>query len=135
MAAGAPPSPAVPAAPAATPAAPVPDGAPPAPEAARPAAMQRPGLGARVRAWLRLAYTDADAAERRTLLEIIVTMVIVSMVATVLERDPGLDEQYHYVFLALEAVVLVCFVADFLLNVAYSAARWRYALTPWGIID
>ncbi len=89
----------------------------------------------RVATWLRLAYTDLASAEHRILLEWIISLVIVSVVATVLEHDPRLEDQHRQIFVALELLVLVFFVADYALNMYFAPKRGKYIFSVWGLVD
>jgi hypothetical protein len=97
--------------------------------------MQRATTWGRLRAWLRLAYTDLSSKEHQALLEGIIWLVIVSVVMTVLQHDPALDAEYQPYFLAVEAVVFVLFALDYALNLAYAASKRGYALSFAGIVD
>lgn len=97
--------------------------------------IQRANLWVRIRAWLRLAYTDIGSKEHQVLLEWIIWMVILSVVTTVLQHDHALDEQYHLIFQAIEVVILFAFIADYTLNLVYAPSRRGYALSFAGIVD
>lgn len=119
-------------------AAPTPAPAPPAPApggAPAAGAVQRGSLGMRLRAWLRLAYTDIGCKEHHILLEWIIWMVILSVVVTVLEHDPALDAQYHPLFRIVETIILVVFASDYAANLYYTPSKRGYALSFAGIVD
>lgn len=116
------------------PASPAASAAPLAATAAAPL-MTRITWRMRLSAWLRLAYTDLASAEHRILLEWIISLVIVSVVATVLEHDPVLEAKHHEVFNALEMAVLLFFVVDYALNIFFAPNRRKYILSFWGLVD
>jgi len=114
---------------------PPPAGAPlPAP-AVQAAVMQRGSVLVRLRAWLRLAYTDLGSKEHQVLLEWIIWLVIVSVVSTVLQHDLALDTQYLTAFRVLEGVIFGAFVTDYSLNLFYAPSRRGYAFSFAGIVD
>jgi hypothetical protein len=98
-------------------------------------AIQRSSLWTRLRAWLRLAYTDLGSKEHHLMLEWIIWMVIVSVVVTVLQQDAALDEQYSDLFLIAEAAILIVFVGDYALNLYYAPSKLRYVFSFSGIVD
>ncbi len=101
----------------------------------RALAMQPLHWYVRLGAWLRLAYTEPSSRERRVLMETIISLVIVSVVVTVLERDSQLAATYQSFFQATEAIVLAAFVIDFGLHLAYAPSRRAYLLSFWGLVD
>ena len=110
--------------------------APPAAALAAPSGgIQRGSRWTRVRAWLRMAYTDLGSKEHHLLLEWIIWMVIVSVVVTVLQQDPTLDEQYAQAITALELLILAVFAADYALNIYYAPSKARYIFSFSGIVD
>jgi hypothetical protein len=98
-------------------------------------AAPRVTLATRLRAWLRLAYTDVASKERQVLVEWIIWAVIVSVVITVLQHDEALDAQYHSLFRVLEGLIFVAFASDYALNLTYATSKRGYALSFSGIID
>ena len=97
--------------------------------------MPRITLRMRVVTWVRLAYSDISSAEHRILLEWIISLVIVSVVATVLEHDPRLEDSYRQVFITLEFLVLLFFIGDYVLNILFAPNKRRYIFSFWGIVD
>ncbi|MGI8424296.1 MAG: ion transporter [Chloroflexota bacterium] len=113
------------------------------PPATVPAPVTTPGTGGvqrsspwtRVRAWLRLAYTDLGCKEHHILLEWIIWMVNLSVVVTVLQQDAALDEQYQLAFRVVELFILIVFASDYTLNLVYAPSKRGYALSFSGIVD
>ena len=108
---------------------------PPFPVPAPTGGIQRGSLGTRVKAWLRLGYTDLSSKEHHLTLEWIIWMVILSVVVTVLQQDPALAEQYEQVFVGLELVILVVFAVDYGLNLYFAESKLRYVFSFSGIVD
>ena len=133
------PSPPAPVAP--PPPAPAADAAPPAADtSAAPAApatgsIQRGSLTTRLRAWLRLAYTDIGSKEHHILLEWIIWMVILSVVITVLQHDHTIDEQYHPLFRVVESFILLVFATDYASNIYFAQSKRAYVFSFSGIVD
>ena len=108
---------------------------PPAVVAAPSGGIQRGSLWTRLKAWLRLGYTDLGSKEHHLTLEWIIWMVIVSVVVTVLQQDPVLAEQYVDAFRVLEMVILLVFATDYGLNLYYAPSKLRYVFSFSGIVD
>src|SRR5687768_3408401 len=107
---------------------------PPAVSVAAPAGgIQRGSPWTRLRAWLRLAYTDIGSKEHHLMLEWIIWMVILSVVVTVLQQDAALNEQYNEVFHLLEIVILVVFAGDYALNLYFAPSKRAYVFSFSGI--
>ncbi len=106
-----------------------------APRVAPSGGIQRGSLVTRVRAWLRLAYTDIGSKEHHILLEWLIWMVILSVVVTVLQRDEVLDQQYQVLFHVAEAAIFVTFAADYAMNLFYAPAKRAYVFSFGGIVD
>ena len=109
--------------------------APPAAVAAPTGGIQRGSRWTRLKAWLRLAYTDIGSKEHHLMLEWIIWMVIVSVVVTVLQHDPAIDENYSEVMTAVEFLILTVFAADYAANIYYAPNRARYIFSFSGIVD
>lgn len=112
-----------------------PAGAPSPAPAVQAAVLQRASAWVRLRAWLRLAYTDLGSKEHQILLEWIIWLVIVSVVSTVLQHDIALDAQYQTAFRVLEVIIFAAFATDYSLNLFYATSRRGYALSFAGIVD
>jgi hypothetical protein len=108
---------------------------PPAAVAAPAGGIQRGSRWTRVKAWLRLAYTDVGSKEHHLMLEWLIWMVIVSVVVTVLQHDPSLDGQYAEVMKAVEFLILAVFAADYGLNIYFAPSKARYVFSFSGIVD
>jgi hypothetical protein len=110
--------------------------APPVPPVAVPAGViQRGSRWTRLKAWLRLAYTDIGSKEHHLMLEWIIWMVIVSVVVTVLQQDPTIDESYSGPMTAAEFLILIVFATDYALNIYYAPSKARYIFSFSGIVD
>src|SRR5688500_11993647 len=103
--------------------------------AAPSGAIQRASRSTRLKAWLRLAYTDFGSKEHHLLLEWIIWMVILSVVVTVFQHDPSLNELHGDVFRVLELGILVTFAADYALNLYFAPSKRGYIFSFSGIVD
>lgn len=103
--------------------------------AAPSGAMQRGSRWTRLKAWLRLAYTDFGSKEHHLMLEWIIWMVILSVVVTVLQQDPSLNDLYTDLFRVLETTILVVFAADYALNLYFAPSKRGYIFSFSGIVD
>src|SRR5687767_2108538 len=108
---------------------------PPAVIAAPAGGIQRGSVWTRLKAWLRLGYTDLGSKEHHLTLEWIIWMVILSVVVTVLQQDPLLAEQYAQAFRALELLILLVFAVDYGLNLYFAESKLRYVFSFSGIVD
>ena len=98
-------------------------------------AIQRASRATRLKAWLRLAYTDRGSKEHHVLLEWIIWMVIVSVVVTVFQQDASMEGQYSAAFQAAEILILIVFAGDYALNIYYAPSKTRYVFSFSGIVD
>ena len=98
-------------------------------------AIQRGSRWTRLKAWLRLAYTDIGSKEHHLMLEWIIWMVILSVVVTVLQQDVALNEQYNELFHLVEIVILVVFASDYALNLYFAPSKRGYIFSFSGIVD
>src|SRR5229473_8671415 len=78
---------------------------------------------------------------------LIVLLIVVNLVAVTLESVPSLAARYGMLFSAIEIASLLAFTVEYLVRIwvagehpsqrhlQASKARWRYVLSPSGIID
>ncbi len=80
------------------------------------------------------AVLDEGSTAYRRAQAVVITCILISVVAIILESVPWIAIHYA-VFDVVEGIVVAVFTLDYLANIWVAPDRWKYALGPWGIID
>jgi len=110
------------------------DAAPAAPPPAAEVAAG-PSRWQRTVGWLEEAYTRPGSRPFQTVLDLTVFFVMLSLLLMILEGIPAVDERFHDVLFAGEAVVVALFGFDYVANIVFRQDKLGYVLGIWGIID
>jgi voltage-gated potassium channel len=87
------------------------------------------------------------AVSARALSRFIVALIVVNLVAVIAQSVPWIEQRYGSLFDAIELLSLVVFTVEYVLrlwtapehppyrHLSAAAARWRFAVSPSGIVD
>lgn len=85
--------------------------------------------------WLRRGFTEAGSRPYFYVAGTQLGLIALSIILIVLESITLIERQYGDFLRALEAVLLIGFVAEYVLNVAFAPDKRAYVLSLWGIVD
>ncbi len=89
---------------------------------------------AQIRAWMAEAFLDEASTRYERVQRFVMACIFLSVVSMVLETLPGAP-RYQRWFDLVEAVVVVVFTAEYVINIWVAPDKKRYLFGPWGIID
>lgn len=109
--------------------------------------MPRPHDRFRRRLYMALEATHTNEPLQHWLRWGISALIIISVLALILETEPGLQARFGTVFIVIEAIAVFCFALEYAARVWVSVeerapgfkhpvwGRLRYAITPMAVID
>jgi len=84
---------------------------------------------------MKKAFSDPHSASFQIWNKLIAVLIMVSCVVLALDSVPEIAASYAHSFAIIEWVSVAVFTLDYVGQLAFSEKKWKYAFTPWGIID
>ena len=85
--------------------------------------------------WLRRGFTEPGTRQYFYVVGTQLSVIALSIVLIILESIRSLDAQYGDLLRALEAVLLVGFLAEYALSITFAPDKRAYLFSFWGIVD
>ena len=85
--------------------------------------------------WLRRGFTEPGSRPYFYVVGTQLSVIALSIVLIILESIKSIDAQYGEILRALEAVLLVGFLAEYVLSITFAPDKRAYLLSFWGIVD
>ena len=84
---------------------------------------------------MKKAFSDPHSASFQIWNKLIAVLIFVSCVVLALDSIPEVASSYEHGFAIVEWFSVAIFTVDYIGHLVFSEKKWKYAFTPWGIID
>jgi len=84
---------------------------------------------------IKQTFSNPNSASFQIWNKLIAVFIFISCIVLALDTIPEVAASYEHGFAVVEWVSVTLFTLDYIGHLVYSEKKWRYAFTPWGIID
>jgi len=84
---------------------------------------------------IRRVVWDSDTRAGRLFDATVLTVIVAGLIVDAAATLPSLDQAARQVLAVVSAAVTALFVTEYLLRIATAEHRWKYVVSPYGVID
>ncbi|MEA1887944.1 MAG: ion transporter [Bacteroidota bacterium] len=78
---------------------------------------------------------EADTRAGKTFDVLLITVIVISIIAVILDSIPGINDSMHNTFMTIEWLITIFFTIEYILRVLIVKKPLRYIFSFYGIID